>query len=137
MRELWTPLREHGGVHVPEGSDELADETWPHRAGIGWTSVFDGPLPQLVWPADRSWVVATEIDWVIKHRLLDAYATRDGQERMAKELVVNRLTVLDWAADREAPAAATRSTSARARSGSHTSSASPWMTRSRTSGLRR
>lgn len=37
-----------------------------------------------------------------------AYATRDGQERMAKELVVNRLTVLDWAEDREAPAADTR-----------------------------
>ncbi len=30
-----------------------------------------------------------------------AYATRDGQERTAKELVVNRLTVLDWAEDRE------------------------------------
>ena len=31
-----------------------------------------------------------------------AYAARDGQERTAKELVVNRLTVLDWAADRAA-----------------------------------
>ena len=30
-----------------------------------------------------------------------AYATRDGQERTAKELVINRLTVLDWAEDRE------------------------------------
>jgi len=30
-----------------------------------------------------------------------AYATRDGQERTAKELVINRLTALDWAEDRE------------------------------------
>lgn len=29
------------------------------------------------------------------------YATRDGQQRTAKELVVNRLTVLDWAEDRD------------------------------------
>ncbi len=29
-----------------------------------------------------------------------AYATKDGQERTAKELVVGRLTVLDWAQDR-------------------------------------
>ncbi len=36
------------------------------------------------------------------------YATRDGQERAAKELVINRLTVLDWAEDREADAAETR-----------------------------
>ncbi|WP_029416617.1 hypothetical protein [Brevundimonas bacteroides] len=29
-----------------------------------------------------------------------AYTARDGSERTAKELVVARLTVLDWAADR-------------------------------------
>lgn len=33
-----------------------------------------------------------------------AYTATDGTERTAKELVVNRLTVLDWADDRE-PAA--------------------------------
>lgn len=55
------PGREY--VLLATGCDELADETWPHRAGIGWTSVFDGPLPQLVWPADHAWVVASEIDW--------------------------------------------------------------------------
>lgn len=33
-----------------------------------------------------------------------AYAAKDGTERTAKELVVNRLTVLDWAEDREAAA---------------------------------
>lgn len=31
-----------------------------------------------------------------------AYTARDGTERAAKELVVNRLTVLDWASDRAA-----------------------------------
>lgn len=30
-----------------------------------------------------------------------AYETRDGQARTAKELVVNRLTVLDWAEGRD------------------------------------
>lgn len=33
-----------------------------------------------------------------------AYETRDGQARAAKELVVNRLTVLDWAQARDATA---------------------------------
>lgn len=37
-----------------------------------------------------------------------AYATRDGVERTAKELVVNRLTVLDWAENREAGDASDR-----------------------------
>ncbi|MGV9009974.1 single-stranded DNA-binding protein [Brevundimonas sp.] len=31
------------------------------------------------------------------------YAAREGQERTAKELVISRLTVLDWAEDRDAP----------------------------------
>jgi single-strand DNA-binding protein len=35
-----------------------------------------------------------------------AYATREGQERTAKELVIHRLTVLDWAGDRQAEASA-------------------------------
>ncbi|KAK0361073.1 hypothetical protein LTR94_024788 [Friedmanniomyces endolithicus] len=34
-----------------------------------------------------------------------AYTARDGSERTAKELVINRLTVLDWAEDRQAEAA--------------------------------
>lgn len=33
-----------------------------------------------------------------------AYETRDGQARTAKELVVNRLTVLDWAEGRDSVA---------------------------------
>ena len=42
---------------------ELADPGWPLRAGMGWTSLFAGPMPQLIWPADRAWFVASEIDW--------------------------------------------------------------------------
>ena len=34
-----------------------------------------------------------------------AYTAQDGTERAAKELVVNRLTVLDWAEDRQDEAA--------------------------------
>ena len=34
-----------------------------------------------------------------------AYAAKDGTERTAKELVVNRLTILDWAEDRDAETA--------------------------------
>lgn len=35
-----------------------------------------------------------------------SYTARDGSERTAKELVINRLTVLDWAEDRQADAGA-------------------------------
>ncbi|RFA07549.1 hypothetical protein B7R21_15270 [Subtercola boreus] len=24
---------------------------------------FEGPMPQLIWPADHAWLVASEIDW--------------------------------------------------------------------------
>lgn len=58
---LELPDREY--VLLATDCDELTDEWWPRRAGIGWTSVFEGPLPQLVWPADQAWVVASEIDW--------------------------------------------------------------------------
>ncbi|MBA4806435.1 hypothetical protein [Brevundimonas sp.] len=36
------------------------------------------------------------------------YTARDGAERAAKELVVNRLTVLDWAEGRDAASASDR-----------------------------
>ncbi|MBF4574345.1 hypothetical protein ITJ64_17680 [Herbiconiux sp. VKM Ac-1786] len=42
---------------------ELADPEWPWAAGIGWTPPFEGPMPQLIWPADHAWVLASEIDW--------------------------------------------------------------------------
>ncbi|MFI7743120.1 hypothetical protein [Kocuria rhizosphaericola] len=42
---------------------ELSDPAWPRRAGIGWHHELPGPMPQLIWPADRAWCVASEIDW--------------------------------------------------------------------------
>ncbi|MFN7110008.1 MAG: single-stranded DNA-binding protein [Brevundimonas sp.] len=36
------------------------------------------------------------------------YTARDGAERTAKELVINRLTVLDWAEGRDADSASER-----------------------------
>lgn len=42
---------------------ELADPGWVHAAGLGWTADFPGVMPQLLWPADHTWVVASEIDF--------------------------------------------------------------------------
>ncbi|MGO1167189.1 MAG: hypothetical protein ACTMHL_11285 [Janibacter sp.] len=42
---------------------ELARTTWPERSGLG---ILPGraPLsPQMIWPGDHAWVVASEIDW--------------------------------------------------------------------------
>ncbi|MBF6131620.1 hypothetical protein IU501_01195 [Nocardia otitidiscaviarum] len=45
------------------GLAELADPGWVYAAGLGWTSDFPGVMPQLLWPADHAWVVASEIDF--------------------------------------------------------------------------
>ncbi|MFD0556779.1 hypothetical protein ACFQ3B_06955 [Stackebrandtia endophytica] len=42
---------------------ELADPDWVYRSGLGWTTDFPGVTPQLLWPGDRAWVVASEIDF--------------------------------------------------------------------------
>lgn len=42
---------------------ELADPAWGRTAGIGWQDGDPGPMPQLLWPEDHAWVVASEIDW--------------------------------------------------------------------------
>jgi len=45
--------------------------------------------------------LATGCEVVVVGAFVDnRYQARDGGERTAKELVVNRLTVLDWASDR-------------------------------------
>lgn len=44
-------------------SQELADPTWAVRAGIGVQPGYQGISPQLIWPRDRSWAVASEVDW--------------------------------------------------------------------------
>jgi hypothetical protein len=48
--------------------DTLGDPTWPTRADIGWDDggiglPVSGPMPQLIWPEDHAWVLASEIDW--------------------------------------------------------------------------
>lgn len=75
-RELLAPAVRRAAAHGPKlawperemllfatSVDELADPTWPERAGIGVVPGAQGLSPQLIWPADRSWVVASEIDW--------------------------------------------------------------------------
>lgn len=42
---------------------ELGDPDWGIGAGIGWTGGDRDPSPQMVWPEDHAWVVASEIDW--------------------------------------------------------------------------
>lgn len=44
-------------------ADELADPDWVYRAGLGWRSGIPGVMPQLLWPTDHAWVIASEIDW--------------------------------------------------------------------------
>lgn len=43
--------------------DELSDPAWVYRAGIGWADGWEGILPQLIWPEDHTWVIASEIDF--------------------------------------------------------------------------
>lgn len=42
---------------------ELADPAWPLAAGMGWTDRLPGPMPQLIWPVDHAWTIASEIDF--------------------------------------------------------------------------
>ena len=42
---------------------DLTDPAWPFTAGMGWSPGVPGPMPQLVWPADHAWAVASEIDF--------------------------------------------------------------------------
>ena len=45
----------------------------------------------------------TPLEAVVIGAFIDTtYTARDGKERAAKELVINRLTVLDWAEGRDA-----------------------------------
>jgi hypothetical protein len=44
-------------------ANELRDPTWPITAGIGWSESRSGVMPQLVWPRDAAWCIATEIDF--------------------------------------------------------------------------
>jgi len=50
-------------VLLQSSLSELSNPGWGYGAGIGWTTNSPEPAPQLVWPEDHAWVVATEIDW--------------------------------------------------------------------------
>lgn len=58
---LKLPMREF--VLLRATLDELGDPGWGYAAGIGWSPGNEHPTPQLIWPSDRAWCVATEIDW--------------------------------------------------------------------------
>ncbi|WP_348787721.1 hypothetical protein [Leifsonia sp. NPDC080035] len=48
--------------------DDLASPDWPYRSGLGWLpGDRDGIMPQLIWPADRSWCLSIEVDapWTV------------------------------------------------------------------------
>lgn len=58
---------------------ELSDIEWPARAGLA------GVVPQMLWPADNRWVVASEIDWdstivAGSRALIDAIVAFDSGE---------------------------------------------------------
>lgn len=59
----WLEWPEREMVLFATGTSELADPTWVERAGLGVQSGLGDLGPQLLWPTDRSWVVASEIDW--------------------------------------------------------------------------
>lgn len=42
--------------------EEFGDPSWVDGAGIGWLYGY-GPTPNLLWPEDHAWLVATEIDF--------------------------------------------------------------------------
>jgi hypothetical protein len=79
---LLLPHREY--VLLDADVREFADTDWTTRAGIGWHA-GSGPTPNLLWPADRAWFVASEIDFDSTivggtRALIDALATSDGLE---------------------------------------------------------
>lgn len=50
-------------VLLATSTEELANPAWPWDAEIGWGDGFSGFMPQLIWPADRAWAIASEIDF--------------------------------------------------------------------------
>ena len=58
---LALPGREY--VLLSADAREFVDPEWTRTAGIGWHGGFRGPTPNILWPADRSWFLATEIDF--------------------------------------------------------------------------
>jgi hypothetical protein len=60
------PLLELPGrdyVLLDAASDELVDGSWTRTSGLGRHGTLPGVSPNLLWPADRTWCVASEIDF--------------------------------------------------------------------------
>lgn len=111
--EGWGGLELHGPrlewpdremVLVTTSIDELADPTWSERAGIGVEQGMSDIGPQLLWPADRSWVLASEIDWdstvVAGSRSLVEAVLADGR---FEAFEVGEGDDLSWEGDRVNP----------------------------------
>lgn len=72
---LELPYREY--VLLAGTLDDLLDPAWGLHADIGWTESSSFPGPDLVWPADHAWLVAsdTDLDWTVvagSRELVDA-----------------------------------------------------------------
>ncbi|WP_043445989.1 hypothetical protein [Arthrobacter sp. L77] len=87
-------------VLLATGAPELTDPAWPLAAGMGWTDRLPGPMPQLIWPSDHAWAIASEID--VDSTLIG------GTYRLINELMahpaieavrVGETTDLTWDAD--------------------------------------
>lgn len=59
----WLDWPDREMVLFATSTEELVDPTWAERAGIGVQSGGSDLGPQLLWPDDHAWVVASEIDW--------------------------------------------------------------------------
>jgi hypothetical protein len=66
-RGPWLELPGREYVLLEGDLAELGEESWVWSSGLGWhrSAVLPGAglTPNLLWPADRSWCVATEIDF--------------------------------------------------------------------------
>lgn len=86
---LSLPVREY--VLLAGDLRELAGPDWGFAAGIGWRrDLGAGRSPNLVWPADHSWCLGTEIDFdstlVAGDRaLIDALIAEPGIEALEVE----------------------------------------------------
>lgn len=63
---------------------EFTDPNWVDTAGLGWF-YGHGPTPNILWPADRSWFLGSEIDFDStliggSRALIDAILSSDDLE---------------------------------------------------------
>jgi hypothetical protein len=58
-------LRLPGREYVLLAGDlrELTTNSWTATERVGWRSGIAGPTPNLIWPGDLAWALATEIDF--------------------------------------------------------------------------